>query len=74
MAAPHALVAGAHGIVGLNLVQELATRDDWEITATGRRDSLPVDGVDYVAADLTDPRVPGPGPSRQQPHRRQQRQ
>jgi nucleoside-diphosphate-sugar epimerase len=54
MAAHHALVTGAHGIVGLNLVQELATREDWQVTATGRRDSLPVKGIDYVAADLTD--------------------
>ncbi len=54
MATQHALVTGAHGIVGLNLVQELATRDDWQVTASGRRDGLPVDGVDYVAADLTD--------------------
>lgn len=54
MAAHHALVTGAHGIVGLNLVQELATRGDWKVTATGRRDSLPVPDVDYIAADLTD--------------------
>lgn len=54
MAANHALVTGAHGIVGLNLVQELAGRGDWKVTATGRRDSLPVPDVDYVAADLTD--------------------
>ncbi|MDG2003676.1 MAG: SDR family oxidoreductase [Novosphingobium sp.] len=54
MAGHHALVTGAHGIVGLNLVQELASRDDWKVTATGRRDSSPVREVDYVAADLTD--------------------
>jgi nucleoside-diphosphate-sugar epimerase len=54
MAANHALVTGAHGIVGLNLVQELATRSDWKVTATGRRDSSPVPEVDYIAADLTD--------------------
>src|SRR5688572_1899388 len=54
MAAHHALVTGAHGIVGLNLVQELATREEWKVTATGRRDTLPVDGVEYIAADLTD--------------------
>jgi nucleoside-diphosphate-sugar epimerase len=52
MAAHHALVTGAHGIVGLNLVQELAGRSDWKATATGRRASLPVSDVDYVAADL----------------------
>src|SRR5258708_32382790 len=53
MAAHHALVTGAHGIVGLNLVQELAARSDWKVTATGRRGSLPV-SVDYISADLQD--------------------
>jgi nucleoside-diphosphate-sugar epimerase len=54
MTAHHALVTGAHGIVGLNLVQELAQRGDWKVTATGRRGSLPVPDVEYIAADLTD--------------------
>jgi nucleoside-diphosphate-sugar epimerase len=54
MAAHHALVTGAHGIVGLNLVQELASREDWKVSATGRRASLPVPDVEYIAADLTD--------------------
>jgi NAD(P)-dependent dehydrogenase (short-subunit alcohol dehydrogenase family) len=54
MATQHALVTGAHGIVGLNLVQELAGRSDWKVTATGRRASLPVPDVDYVAADLAE--------------------
>ena len=53
MVVHHALVTGAHGIVGLNLVQELAERSDWKVTATGRRDSLPVPNVEYIAADLT---------------------
>jgi nucleoside-diphosphate-sugar epimerase len=54
MAAPHALITGAHGIVGLNLVQELAQRGDWKVTATGRRGSLPVPNFEYIPADLTD--------------------
>jgi nucleoside-diphosphate-sugar epimerase len=54
MTAHHALVTGAHGIVGLNLVQELAQRGDWKVTATGRRGSLPVPDGEYIAADLTD--------------------
>jgi nucleoside-diphosphate-sugar epimerase len=54
MAVHHALVTGAHGIVGLNLVQELASREDWKVTATGRRALLPVPDVEYIAADLTD--------------------
>jgi nucleoside-diphosphate-sugar epimerase len=51
----HGLVTGAYGIVGLNLVEELAGREDWRITATGRRASPPFAAGNYVPADLTDP-------------------
>jgi nucleoside-diphosphate-sugar epimerase len=54
MAAQHALITGAHGIVGLNLVQEFAQRGDWKVTATGRRGSLPVPNIKYIATDLMD--------------------
>jgi nucleoside-diphosphate-sugar epimerase len=51
----HALVTGAFGVVGLNLVQELAERPDWALTAVGRRaEPPPVAGLDYVRADLAD--------------------
>jgi nucleoside-diphosphate-sugar epimerase len=50
-----ALVTGAHGIVGLNLVEELGTRGDWQVLATGRRDEPPGPDLRYVPADLTDP-------------------
>jgi nucleoside-diphosphate-sugar epimerase len=51
----HALVTGAHGIVGLNLVEELAERSDWGLTAIGRRPTPPpVPGLAYVSADLQD--------------------
>jgi nucleoside-diphosphate-sugar epimerase len=50
----HALVTGAYGIVGLNLIEELAGRADWAVTGLGRRAAPPVEGVDYVSTDLTD--------------------
>lgn len=49
----HALVTGAYGIVGLNLVEELATRPEWKTTGSGRSATAPLPaGIDYVAADL----------------------
>jgi nucleoside-diphosphate-sugar epimerase len=48
----HALVTGAHGIVGLNLVEELAGRSDWRVTASGRRTTFPLQGVPYIPAAL----------------------
>jgi nucleoside-diphosphate-sugar epimerase len=55
MPAHHALVTGAFGVVGLNLVQELAERGDWALTAVGRRAAPPpVAGLRYVRADLAD--------------------
>lgn len=55
MARPHhALVTGAHGIVGLNLVEEIAGHADWAVTATGRRADFPIAGASYVQADLSD--------------------
>jgi nucleoside-diphosphate-sugar epimerase len=53
MAVNHALVTGAHGIVGLNLVEELAGRVGWRVTASGRRATFPFEGVEYIPADLT---------------------
>jgi nucleoside-diphosphate-sugar epimerase len=53
----HALVTGAFGVVGLNLVQELAERGDWALTAVGRRPAPPpVKGLSYINADLADAR------------------
>jgi nucleoside-diphosphate-sugar epimerase len=55
MASRHALVTGAHGIVGLNLVEELAGQSDWSVTATGRRATPPpVPGIAYLPLDLQD--------------------
>jgi nucleoside-diphosphate-sugar epimerase len=51
----HALITGAHGIVGLNLLEELAGRPEWAATGLGRRPAGPVPGQDYVCVDLRDP-------------------
>ena len=49
-----ALVTGANGIVGFNLLEEINTREDWEVLAIGRRKKVPVAGVAYQEADLAD--------------------
>lgn len=49
-----ALVTGANGIVGWNLLEEIATREDWETLAIARRRTATVAGVAYAEADLTD--------------------
>ena len=54
MAKYQALVTGAHGIIGHNLVQELALRRDWDVTALGRREEAPAAGVGYRRVDLGD--------------------
>lgn len=54
MAGHKALVTGAHGIVGLNLLEELAEHDDWSGVGTGRRDRAPPVACEYVSADLED--------------------
>ncbi|TAL03733.1 MAG: SDR family oxidoreductase [Rhodospirillaceae bacterium] len=55
MARKRALVTGAYGLVGLNIVEELHTRGDWDALAIGRREKPPVPGLNYVRADLMDP-------------------
>lgn len=50
-----ALVTGAHGIVGLNLLEELAGRPDWTAVGLGRRPSGPVPGQEYLCVDLQEP-------------------
>jgi nucleoside-diphosphate-sugar epimerase len=52
MSSPNvALVVGASGIIGNAVVQELATRPDWQVRAMPRTF---VEGVESVKADLTD--------------------
>lgn len=47
-----ALVAGANGIIGKALMQELAASEGWHARALSRR---PHGSSEAIAADLTDP-------------------
>ena len=49
-----ALIAGAGGIVGQAMVEELANRADWKVLALSRRASIQVAGIEHVRADLSD--------------------
>jgi nucleoside-diphosphate-sugar epimerase len=49
-----ALVAGATGIVGLNLAAHLATQDEWSVYGLARR-PVAAKGVKSIAADLLRP-------------------
>ncbi|MFM0099466.1 SDR family oxidoreductase [Paraburkholderia nemoris] len=50
-----ALVVGAQGVIGRNLVDHLATLDDWEAIGLSRRGGEAQDRVQYIAVDLLDP-------------------
>lgn len=50
-----ALVVGAQGVIGRNLVDRLATLDDWEVIGLARRGGVAKERVQYVAVDLLDP-------------------
>lgn len=54
MANKTALVAGATGIVGLNLAAHLANQNDWTVYGLARK-PLPSPGIQPVAADLLKP-------------------
>jgi nucleoside-diphosphate-sugar epimerase len=49
-----ALVVGAQGVIGRNLVDHLATLDDWEIVGLSRRGGVSSGRVHHVAVDLLD--------------------
>ncbi|SDY80420.1 Nucleoside-diphosphate-sugar epimerase [Amycolatopsis xylanica] len=49
-----ALVAGANGVIGRNLIEHLAGLGDWEIIGLSRRGGEPSERVRYVAVDLLD--------------------
>jgi uncharacterized protein YbjT (DUF2867 family) len=51
MAQKVALVAGASGIIGSGLVDELSVRPDWQTRVLAAR---PVAGADSIAVDLQD--------------------
>ncbi|MEV5538664.1 SDR family oxidoreductase [Saccharopolyspora shandongensis] len=50
-----ALVVGANGVIGRNLVEHLATLPDWEVIGLSRRGGENTERVRYVAVDLLDP-------------------
>ena len=50
-----ALVVGARGVIGGNLVEHLRTLGDWEIIGLSRRGGDSADGVRHIAVDLLDP-------------------
>lgn len=49
-----ALVVGANGVIGGNLINHLVTLDDWQIIGLSRRGGISTDRVSYVAVDLLD--------------------
>lgn len=49
-----ALVVGANGVIGRNLIEHLETLSDWEVIGISRRCGEPRDRVRYVAVDLLD--------------------
>ncbi|KJF70659.1 NAD-dependent dehydratase [Agrobacterium arsenijevicii] len=49
-----ALVVGANGVIGGNLINHLLTLDDWEIIGLSRRGGVSTDRLRYIAVDLMD--------------------
>ncbi|MDI5976662.1 SDR family oxidoreductase [Amycolatopsis magusensis] len=49
-----ALVVGAHGVIGSNLVEHLAALGDWTVIGLSRRGGEPSPNVRHVAVDLLD--------------------
>lgn len=47
-----ALVVGAQGVIGRNLIDHLATLPDWDIIGLSRRGGEATDRVRYIAVDL----------------------
>ncbi|RZS32519.1 nucleoside-diphosphate-sugar epimerase [Herbihabitans rhizosphaerae] len=50
-----ALVVGAHGVIGGNLVEHLVTQGDWEVIGVSRRGGAPSERLRHIAVDLLDP-------------------
>ncbi|MDF2960848.1 MAG: NAD-dependent epimerase/dehydratase, partial [Paenibacillus sp.] len=49
-----ALVVGANGVIGRNLIEHLATLPDWDIIGVSRRGGESNGRVRYMAVDLLD--------------------
>jgi nucleoside-diphosphate-sugar epimerase len=50
-----ALVVGAQGVIGRNLVEHLAAQGDWEVIGLSRRGGTDSGKVRHIAVDLLDP-------------------
>ncbi len=50
----HALVLGGLGVIGRNLVEHLASRPDWRVTAVSRRQPDFATPANFISVDLTD--------------------
>lgn len=49
-----ALVVGAQGVIGRNLIEHLATLDDWRIVGLSRRGGESTERIRHIAVDLLD--------------------
>lgn len=49
-----ALVVGAQGVIGRNLIEYLATLDDWRIVGLSRRGGASTERIQHIAVDLLD--------------------
>ena len=59
MADRTALVVGARGVVGTNLIEHLAADGSWDVIGLSRRGGASGPGVRHIAADLLDPATMG---------------
>ncbi len=50
-----AVVVGAHGVIGSNLIDHLQAAGDWQVIGLSRRGGPDSPGLRHVAVDLTDP-------------------
>lgn len=50
-----ALIAGAQGVIGRNLIDHLKAEGEWDIIGLSRRAGAPEEKVAHVAVDLLDP-------------------
>ena len=53
-----ALVVGAQGVIGRNLVEYLLTQDDWNIIGLSRRSGQFTNNLQHIAVDLLDKQDP----------------
>lgn len=49
-----ALVVGANGVIGGNLIDHLLSMDDWHIVGLSRRGGVSTDRITYISVDLLD--------------------